>query len=412
MRIVVIGAGVVGLACARALVHDGHAVRVVERALAGDRTSFGNAGGLAVSEIAPASAPGLWKNVPRWLVDPLGPLSIRPGHALRLLPWLRRFLASGTPAEIARISAANAALNRRVYDDILPLLADVGLSGDLRRDGALTLYESEEGFEAERTDWERRAAHGFPHEVLSREEARAMEPALSPRIARAVFDPAWGIVADPRRIVEGLEAWLRAKEVAFHEAEAVAIEPKLDRVSVALGDGTTGDADLVVVAAGAWSARLAASVGDPVLLESERGYNVTIPRPNIALARQLVFAERKFVATPLAPGLRIGGAAEFAGLDAPARLDRADALARLARVYLRDLDTRGGTRWMGQRPSTPDGLPVIGWSPGKGRVIYAFGHGHLGLTQAATTGRLVAGLLTGDTAGVDMTPYAISRFAR
>ena len=239
-----------------------------------------------------------------------------------------------------------------------------------------------------------------------------MEPALSPRIARAVFDPAWGIVADPRRIVEGLEAWLRAKEVAFHEAEAVAIEPKLDRVSVALGDGTTGDADLVVVAAGAWSARLAASVGDPVLLESERGYNVTIPRPNIALARQLVFAERKFVATPLAPGLRIGGAAEFAGLDAPARLDRADALARLARVYLRDLDTRGGTRWMGQRPSTPDGLPVIGWSPGKGRVIYAFGHGHLGLTQAATTGRLVAGLLTGDTAGVDMTPYAISRFAR
>ncbi|MGP9820078.1 NAD(P)/FAD-dependent oxidoreductase [Salinarimonas sp. NSM] len=412
MRIVVIGAGVVGLACARALARDGHAVRVVERALDGDRASFGNAGGVAVSEIAPASAPGLWKRVPRWLVDPLGPLSIRPGHALRLLPWLRRFLASGTPAEIARISTANAALMRRVYDDLLPLLADIGLSGDLRREGALTLYESEGGFAAERADWERRAAHGFPFEVLSGSEARAMEPALAPRIARAVFDPGWGVVADPRRIVEGLETWLRAREVAFHEAEATALEPKLDRVTITLADGTTGDADLVVVAAGAWSARLAASVGDPVLLESERGYNVTIPRPNVALSRQLIFAERKFVATPLAVGLRIGGAAEFAGLDASARHARADALARLARIYLPDLDARDGTRWMGQRPSTPDGLPVIGWSPGKGRVIYAFGHGHLGLTQAATTGRLVAGLLSGDTAGIDMAPYGIARFAR
>ncbi|WP_372425834.1 NAD(P)/FAD-dependent oxidoreductase [Salinarimonas chemoclinalis] len=412
MRIVVIGAGVVGLACARALVRDGHAVRVVERALAGDRASSGNAGGLAVSEIAPAASPGIWKRVPRWLVDPLGPLSIRPGHALRLLPWLRRFLASGTPAEIARISAANAALMRCVYDDLVPLLGDIGLSRDLRREGALTVYESGAGFEAERADWERRASHGFPYEVLSRDEARAMEPALSPRIARAVFDPAWGVVADPRRIVDGLEAWLRARDVAFHEAEALALEPKLDRVTITLGDGTAGDADLVVVAAGAWSSRLAASVGDPVLLESERGYNVTIPQPTVTLSRQLVFAERKFVATPLAIGLRIGGAAEFAGLDAPARLARADALARLARIYLPDLDTRGATRWMGQRPSTPDGLPVIGWSPGKGRVIYAFGHGHLGLTQAATTGRLVAGLLSGDTGGIDMEPYGISRFAR
>ncbi|MGJ3261667.1 MAG: NAD(P)/FAD-dependent oxidoreductase [Salinarimonas sp.] len=412
MHIVVIGAGVVGLACARALVRDGHAVRVVDRALAGDRASFGNAGGLAVSEIAPAASPGLWMQVPRWLFDPLGPLSVRLAHAPRLVPWLRRFLASGTPTEIARISAANAALARRVYDDIVPLLSDIGLSDDLRREGALTLYETEAGFAAERADWERRVAHGFPNETLTGDEARAMEPALSPRIARAVFDPSWATVADPRRIVEGLEAWLRGHGVAFHEAEATALEPRLDRVSIALADGTVGDADLVVVAAGAWSARLAASVGDRALLEAERGYNVTIPQPSVSLTRQLVFAERKFVATPLAIGLRIGGAAEFAGLDAPARLARADALARLARIYLPDLDTRGGTRWMGQRPSTPDGLPVIGWSPGKGRVIYAFGHGHLGLTQAATTGRLVAGLLSGDTGGIDMAPYEIARFAR
>ncbi|GGK28858.1 NAD(P)/FAD-dependent oxidoreductase [Salinarimonas ramus] len=412
MRIVVIGAGVVGLACARALVKDGHAVRVVERAVDGDRASFGNAGGLAVSELAPASAPGIWKQVPRWLVDPLGPLSVRPGHALKLLPWLRRFLATGRPEEIARISTANAAIGRRATEDMADLLAEVGLPGDLRRDGALTLYESEAGFEADRADWTRRAEHGFPTEALSGDEARAMEPAISTRVVKAVYDPSWSLVADPRRVVEGLERWLREREVPFHEAEATALEPGLDRVRIMLADGSAGDADIVVVAAGAWSARLAESVGDRALLESERGYNVTIPRPNVSLTRQLVFAERKFVATPLAIGLRIGGAAEFAGLDAPARLARADALARLAKIYLPDLDTSEATRWMGQRPSTPDGLPVIGWSPGKGRVIYAFGHGHLGLTQSATTGRLVAGLLSGDTGDVDMEPYSIARFRR
>lgn len=412
MRIVVIGAGVVGLACARALVRDGHEVRVVERDPDGDRASFGNAGGIAVSEIAPASVPGLWRKTPRWLLDPLGPLAIRPAHALRLAPWLRAFLAAGRPAEVERIAAALAALNRRVYGDLEPLLADIGCAGDLARVGALTLYEHEAAFEADA--WERalRTRHGFVQETLTGQEARVLEPALSPRIAKAVLDPQWSIVADPRRIVEGLARWLREREVPVHRAEATALEPKLDRVALVLGDGTVGEADLVVVAAGAWSKRLAETVGDRVLLEPERGYNTTIPDPGVSLGRQLIFAERKFVATPLSIGLRIGGAAEFAGLDAPANLARSDRLATLAKIYLPDLDATGGTRWMGQRPSTPDSLPVIGWSPGKGRVIYAFGHGHLGLTQAATTGALVAGLLSGATGDIDMTPYSIARFAR
>jgi len=412
VRIVVIGAGVVGLACARALVRDGHSVRVIDRALEGDRASFGNAGGIAVSEIVPASVPGLWKKVPRWLADPLGPLAIRPAHAPRLAPWLRAFLAAGGPAQVERIAAALSALNRRVYADLEPLLADIGCAGDLKRVGALTLYEREAAFDAD--GWERdlKKRHGFVHESLTGEEARELEPALSRRIAKAVFDPQWSIVADPRRIVEGLARWLREHDVPFHQAEVAGLDPKLDRVTLALGDGSVGDADLVVVAAGAWSKRLAESVGDRVLLEAERGYNTTIPDPGVRLGRQLIFAERKFVATPLSIGLRVGGAAEFAGLDAPANLARSDRLATLAKIYLPDLDASGGTRWMGQRPSTPDSLPVIGWSPGKGRVIYAFGHGHLGLTQAATTGALVAGLLSGATGDIDMEPYSIARFAR
>jgi D-amino-acid dehydrogenase len=190
----------------------------------------------------------------------------------------------------------------------------------------------------------------------------------------------------------------------------VGLEPTADGVRVRLAAGEALTAERVVVAAGAWSAALAKSVGDPVLLESERGYNTTIASPGIRLRRQVTFAEAKFVASPLDPGLRIGGAAEFAGLDAPADFARSKALAKLARRYLPGLRTQGGTAWMGQRPSTPDSLPVLGPSPRVPGVLYAFGHGHLGLTQAATTGRITADLVAGRDPGIPLEPYGIGRF--
>jgi D-amino-acid dehydrogenase len=151
-------------------------------------------------------------------------------------------------------------------------------------------------------------------------------------------------------------------------------------------------------------------LGERVLIESERGYNTTIPAPGVTLGREIIFAERKFVATPLACGLRIGGAAEFGGLEAAANYKRSRALATLAGLYLPGLATEGGTEWAGHRPTTPDSLPVIGTSRRKPSVVYAFGHGHLGLTQAATTGRLVADLMAGRAPPIDMAPYGIGRF--
>jgi D-amino-acid dehydrogenase len=168
----------------------------------------------------------------------------------------------------------------------------------------------------------------------------------------------------------------------------------------------------VVVAAGAWSGILARRLGDPVLLESERGYNSTIRDPGVTVERQLIFGERKFVATPLECGLRVGGAAEFGGLYAKPNFRRSDALLELARRYLPNLRTDSATKWAGHRPTTPDSLPVIGASALHSSVFYAFGHGHLGLTQAATTGRVVSELVLAGEAGIDLAPYTIQRFKR
>lgn len=401
-RIAVIGAGVVGLAASLALAEDGHAVTVFDRDPEGDKCSWGNAGALAVTEVVPRAHPGLIWKIPGWLLDPLGPLALRPAHLPRMLPWLARFLASGRAAEVSRAAAALAALNALTGAEWRRLLADIGLSHRLHKAGALTLYRTAAGFAADRRFWEISRAHGVEARVLPVREARMMEPALGPDLAHAVFTPGWMHVSDPREIWSGLLAAARARGVAVRHAEITDLS----------APGRVGGEtfDRILVAAGAWSVRLVRSAGDRVLLESERGYNTTLPRPGITVGRELIFAEHHFVATPLAIGLRIGGAAEFAGTEAPANYARAQALLALAQRYLPDLRAEGGTQWMGQRPSTPDSLPVIGVSPRRRDIAYTFGHGHLGLTQAAGTARLIADLLAGRTPAIDPAPFAIGRF--
>jgi D-amino-acid dehydrogenase len=409
---VVVGAGVIGLATAFHLLKDGARVTVVDRDPEGDRTSFGNAGGIAVTEMVPASAPGTMWRVFGWMIDPLGPLAIRPAYVPKLIPWLTRFARVGTAAGMKKVSAALAALNNRAYEDLLPMLRETALSAELHRDGALSLYESVEGYRRDADEWECKRAHGVVTQEMTGDEARNMEPALGPLVYRAVFTPQWSTVSDPKRLVQALQRFLADAGVTMRRGEVSNLAPGASSNIVVQTLDETMDADCAVLAAGAWSGALARRIGDPVLLESERGYNMTLPEPGVRVTRQLIFPERKFVATPLSCGLRIGGAVEFGGLEAAPNFRRSAALVELARRYMPQLLTAGGTSWAGHRPATPDSLPVIGRSHRNPNVYYAFGHGHLGLTQAATTGRLVSDLVIRGAAPIDLSPYDIARFAK
>lgn len=411
-QVVIVGAGIVGLSIAYSLLREGAQVTVIDRSPTGDKASFGNAGAIAVTEVIPAARPGIWWRVPRWLLDPLGPLSVRPLHAARLVPWLVRFAKSGRPAEVARISKALAAINGRVYDDLLPMLDSVGMRDALRAKGAISVYATESGFQQDSTDWEHRRKLGILAEDMGGSEARKLVPALSSRVHRAVFTPQWSYVSDPKRIADGLRDWLAKRGVAIRTAEVLDIKKTQGgQLALELGDGSSAITEMVVVAAGAWSALLAKRIGDRIRLESERGYNTTLPNPGVTLDHQLIFPEGSFVATPLECGLRIGGAAEFGGLKAKADYRRSSALLSLARKFLPELQTTAGTVWAGHRPATPDSLPVIGSSAFCDNVFYAFGHGHLGLTQAATTGRLISDLIYKRPAVVDLKPYSVERFS-
>jgi len=238
-----------------------------------------------------------------------------------------------------------------------------------------------------------------------------MEPDLAPIFSRAVYKPGWNHVVDPHRVVTGLAERFQRDGGEIRRGRVTAIEVGAEGPrAVVLEDGARLQVERLVIAAGAWSHKLAERLGSRVPLESERGYHATLPAPGVRLNRVIEVGGHRFVIVPMAMGLRVAGTVEFAGLQAPPDYRRARRLVEKAARVLPGLNGEGASEWMGHRPSTPDSLPVIGPSPHVSGVYYAFGHGHLGLTFAATTARMIADMIAGRPAPVDPTPYRIDRF--
>lgn len=405
-----VGAGIVGAATACWLVRDGHDVAIVDRLGPGEATSFGNAGAISPGSVEPLGHPGMLWQVPGWLADPLGPLTIRWRHLPRLAPWLGALLRASTPERVRRIAAELATYLPHALDAYEPLLAEAGLKDLVRRDGMLWVFGSERAFRRGQSSIALRRRHGVPVEDVPADAIRQIEPALAPGYRRAVMLPDVARVLDPGGLVKGLAEHVVRRGGRIVRAEVRDFEIGPEGPRAVLTDGGPVAADAVVIAAGAWSHRLAARLGSRVPLETERGYHVTIPDPGVAPRRMVMPHGEGFLATPMAMGLRLAGTVELASLEAAPDWRRADMLLAKARAMFPGIRTAGASRWMGHRPALPDSKPVIGRSPAHRDVVYAFGHGHLGLTGAAITGRLVADLVAGRTPSIDLEPFRIDRF--
>jgi D-amino-acid dehydrogenase len=407
----VIGAGIVGVSIALRLQREGRDVWLIDRECVAAQASRGNAGALAFSDILPLASPGILRHAPRWLLDPLGPLTIRPRYLPQLAPWLLRFWRASRRDRVRAGTAAQAALMTLSAAETPLMLAAAGASHMLRSDGVLHLYESESELRASQAGWQARAEHGIAYTHLHGAQAIApFQPGLGPAIVAATFVPDWSTISDPLQLTQTLAREFERLGGRIGRADAIALSPGADGVNVHLRDGPTIAARRVVVAAGAWSHHLARTLGERVPLETERGYNTTLPPGAFDLKRQLTFGRHGFVVTPLASGIRIGGAVEFAGLEAAPNFARSAALLAKAKRLMPGLRIEGGREWMGFRPSLPDTLPAIGPSATDERVVYAFGHGHLGLTQAAATARVVADIVSGRPPPIDLVPFRPQRF--
>lgn len=411
--VLVIGAGTVGMAIALRLQGEGRQVLVIDRKGVAAEASGGNAGALAFTDIMPLAAPGIMRKVPRWLFDPLGPLAIAPGYLPRIAPWLYHFWRASWRDRVKKNTAAQAALMDLSIIETDAMLAAAGASSMVRSDGVLHLYESEAEFAASQPGWQARADHGIEFEHLHGARRIAqLQPGLSDSLVAATFLPAWKTVSDPMQLTLALARRVVDLGGCLRRAQALALAPEAEGICVRLSDQRRLVAQRVVIAAGAWSHHLARTLGERIPLETERGYNTTLPVGAFDLRRQLTFDGHGFVVTPLTCGVRVGGAVELAGLDAPANFDRAAVLLAKAKRFMPGLATEGGTQWMGFRPSLPDTLPAIGPAARDARVVYAFGHGHLGLTQAAATARLIADILSSHPSAIDLAPFCPQRFAR
>lgn len=409
-NVTVIGAGIVGMCCASYLQRDGHQVTVVDSAAPGENCSFGNAGGLSPGSIVPVAMPGMLRQVPKWLMDPLGPLAIRWGYLLPVLPWLIRFVRAGRIDRVEEIATALRALLSPVFESYDSIARGAGAEGLIHKSGQMHVYRSDEAFRKDSLGWKLRRERGCEIEEIDADQIRQIEPALAPIFVRGIHFPTHGHCANPFKLVQMLAeqfvrsggTLLRRRVTGFRMGESGPTALRTDGGDVLV--------EHLVIAAGAWSHILSKQLGSSVPLESQRGYHVTVADPGVAPRINIMWADAKFMATPMEMGLRFAGTVELAGLDAEPDWRRARVLLEQGKVMYPNLRDAKVSQWMGHRPCTPDTIPVISRSPHHGRVHYAFGHGHTGLSGASTTGRVIADLVAGRKPAIDVSPFRVDRF--
>jgi D-amino-acid dehydrogenase len=413
-RVGVIGAGMVGVCAASWLQRDGHSVFLVEAAQPGRGASFGNAGCLNGSSVTPVAMPGVIRNVPRWLFDPVGPLSLRWSYLPAIAPWLLRFIRAGTPERVRATARALRPLVGPTLEALRPLVSAAGAEDLVHRLGHLYVYRSAESLEKDQLAWELRRENGVEIDEFDADELRQLEPALSRDYVRGVLVRENGHTSNPLALVERLlEHVIRSGgELVRARAHGFRLEGR--RLAAIETDSGELAADAAVVCAGVYSKPLVAALGDKVPLETERGYHLMIRDPEAMPRIPTADADGKFVATPMDTGLRFAGTVELAGLAAPPDWRRARILLDQGRSMLPGLAAWHPEErisvWMGHRPSLPDSLPVLGPSRATPDVVYAFGHGHVGMTAAPMTGKIVADLVVGRPASIDIAPFSAGRF--
>ena len=413
-RVAVIGAGIVGVTTASFVLRKGHEVVLIDPKGPGEGTSFGNAGCFNGSSVVPLAMPGVIRNVPKWLTDPLGPLSLRLAYLPQVTPWLIRFVRAGTPEKVAAQARALRTLLQDGIETLAPLLRHAGASELVHRLGHLFVYRSLAGWRNEHAAWKLRADNGISWDEFDGDELRQLEPNLSREYLKGVLVRENGHTSNPHRLVNSLAVALARDGGRIVRDRVVGFDLVDGRLQAVRCEGAAVGADAAVVAAGIWSKPLAAQLGDRLPLETERGYHIMIRDPEVSPRIPIADADGKFVATPMEEGLRLAGTVELAGLKAPPNWQRAYVLLKqVQRMYPALAKTYACTRlstWMGHRPSLPDSLPVIGASRASRDVVYAFGHGHVGMACAAKTGKTVAELVAAETPEIDVTPFSPRRF--
>jgi len=417
-HVAIIGAGIVGACSAVEALRHGFRVTIIDPAEPGGEqsASYGNGCWLSPMSVIPPAVPGLWKKVPKFLADPLGPLAIRWSYFPRVAPWLVRYLRAGWTWD--SVEDAARALRPLVVDAPAlhqRLAEEAGVGHLIERRGLIYIYPSRADFEAEAMAWEIRHRVGVRWLELDADELRQREPELDRRYTFGVMVEEGGHCTDPGAYTAALVAHAVGQGAEHRRAAATGFAIEGGRLRAVRTDQGEIAADAAVIAAGAHARPLAAAAGDTVPLETERGYHAELAEPEVSPRHGLMPSDGKMSVMRTRNGLRCAGQVEIAGLDAAPNWKRAEILRdHLLRCFPglpRDLPAERVKVWMGHRPSMPDGKPCLGYARSSPDIVHAFGHGHTGLVAAARTGRVVTDLLAGQAPEIPIAPFDPRRFA-
>ncbi|MBM2575593.1 FAD-dependent oxidoreductase [Jannaschia sp. Os4] len=409
MKVVVIGAGIVGVASALWARRDGHEVVLVDREGPAAGASYGNGAVLARCSVVPVTTPGLMRRGLRMALDPSEPLFLRWAKLPGMAGWLARYLSHANAADTARIADGLAHVVADSVEQHEALAAGTEAARYLAACDYAYVYADRAAWEADAYGWGLRAAAGFVPEIVEGAAVREREPSLGPAAGLMAVLREHGMVLDPGGYVAALAAQLEREGGTVRRAEVRDVTLEGGRVvAVETGEGPI-PCDRVVVAAGAWSGPLMMRLGIDVPLAAERGYHLVWRAPEVRPSIPLMLAGAKFVATPVAAGLRCAGIVELGGMDGARSRPALDLMRRRVRETFPGLTAEPDEAWLGFRPAPSDSLPLIGEVRETG-VIAAFGHHHVGLTAGPKTGRMVADVIAGRRSNVDRAPFDPLRF--
>jgi D-amino-acid dehydrogenase len=409
-HVTIVGAGIVGVCSALYLQRAGFKVTLVDKGGIGEGCSFGNAGNISPGAVVPYLIPGILKEIPKWLFDPDGPLRIRPGYFFKALPWFMSAARESKADRAWKTSRAMHELHRGTFEAYDEITRGTEAASLIERCGQLYVSEREGYAQGSGLAQAMRAEAGVKSIALTAGEVREAEPALAPIYKSGLMLPDNGRCKNPFQLVTIL-----AGEAARHGAEIVrgkvtAIRREGDRVQAIAIDGATRPIDRLLIAAGAASRELSAQLGIDLPLEAERGYHITVHDSNVMPRVTVTNRDSSFACAPMNMGLRVAGTAEFAGIDAAPDWKRTDLLMRQTQRMFPAVRLENVTRWMGSRPSLPDGLPALGPAPGFANAWLAFGNGHFGITAGPVMGKAIAAVVAGQRSPIDLSAYSAGRF--
>ena len=408
--VAVIGAGIVGVASACALMRQGYKVSIFDPSNPGEAgPSNANAGHIGASDIHPLSTPGIhWKAL-KMLIDPNAPLKIPLKGFWPQIPWFWRFWRTSHAKNFDAATKSLSYLCQSSLEDTRELFDYCNMSDMLENKGCIFIYDTEESFKRSQKSWNDKKDRGFNFEIMSFDQLNSNAPSISEKFEYAVLCHNWGQVSHPLEVVKSIANAAELGGVVFHQDRVNSITDKFNSIEL-VTDKETAKFDAVIIASGIESVSFAKSCGDFLPMVAERGYNLTIPSANVKNKLPLVFADRGVVTTSLSSGFRIGGWAEYSNFSNEANQNYFKSIARISRELFPELDINNAKYWMGSRPSTPDSVPVISRSQKMNRVFYNCGHGHYGLTHAASSAKILCKLILGDNSCSEQQGLSINRF--